>query len=69
MDEQDDIYDSGTFRLTISLGNDAMCTGSDVAASLRRIASSIEGGSRSGEAFDLNGNRVGAWGNDVSEEA
>ena len=62
-DEQDDIYDSGTFHLTISLGNDAMCTGHDVAAGLRQVAESVDSdGFRSGGVRDLNGNLVGEWG-------
>ena len=62
------------FELSITLGNDAMRTGNDVADALRRIVDRIQGphafgadGQKLGSAIkggtihDLNGNRCGAW--------
>jgi hypothetical protein len=58
------------FTLEIDLGNDAMQTGSDVAAALRRLAvklsdSLFDEGADHGRIMDLNGNKVGTW--EVSE--
>ena len=51
------------FTLRITLGNEAMQTPEDVAASLRDIANRLDWGMyrRSGEILDMNGNRVGEW--------
>ena len=51
------------FTLRIKLGNDAMQTPEDVAASLRDIANRLDWGMyrRSGEILDYNGNVVGDW--------
>lgn len=56
-------------RLQIGLGNDAMQTGTDVAAALRKIAARIDDEidgedmpvTLSQTILDLNGNRVGQW--------
>lgn len=56
-------------RLRIDLGNDAMQTGTDVAAALRKIAARIDDEidgedmpvTLSQTILDLNGNRVGQW--------
>lgn len=56
-----------TFTLTITLGNDAMQTGEDVAEALNRAADNLwgvtEGLTRedSGTVWDANGNTVGEW--------
>ena len=51
------------FTLRIELGNEAMQTPEDVAASLREIANRLDWGMyrRSGEILDMNGNTVGEW--------
>ena len=51
------------FTLRIKLGNEAMQTPEDVAASLRDIANRLDWGMyrRSGEILDYNGNKVGEW--------
>ena len=51
------------FTLRIKMGNDAMQTPEDVAASLRDIANRLDWGMyrRSGEILDMNGNKVGEW--------
>jgi hypothetical protein len=54
------------FTLTITLGNDAMQTGGDVAEALREVAGRIDdrrGGlfEDSGRIRDANGNTVGEW--------
>lgn len=54
------------FTLTVRFGNDAMQTGDDLAAALRRIAEQVEVlGEPAREfgrpVFDTNGARVGAW--------
>lgn len=64
------------FTLTIELGNDAMCTGEDIAASLHQTADRVEGAieyteeedgsfttlEHSGRPIlDTNGNKVGSW--------
>ncbi len=53
------------FTLTITLGNEAMQTGSDIAALLRRLASKIDNQDANqltgGKLMDLNGNCVGKW--------
>lgn len=60
-----------TVKVTISLGNDAMRTGADLAAAFRKLANQIESYNEDDlvAAFDdgakitirdLNGNRVGA---------
>ena len=53
---------TGTFRLGIELGNDAMQTPEDVADALRDIADRIERGDLTGGGIrDENGNTVGSW--------
>ena len=60
------------FVLVIELGNDAMQTGWDVAATLRRVASQMDHGDeltgensdvdlREHAIYDLNGNNVGSY--------
>ena len=51
------------FTLRIKMGNDAMQTPEDVAASLRDIANRLDWGMyrRSGEILDYDGNKVGEW--------
>ena len=51
------------FALQIRMGNEAMQTPEDVAASLRDIANRLDWGMyrRSGEILDMNGNKVGEW--------
>ena len=54
------------FRLSITLGNDAMQTPMDIAAALRDIADALDYTERdSGTIFDYNGNSVGRW--EISE--
>jgi hypothetical protein len=50
------------FKLTITLGNDAMQEPEDVAGALRNVVDKLESG-ETGEAsiLDLNGNKVGSW--------
>lgn len=52
------------FTLRIKLGNEAMQTSEDVAASLRAVANRLNYGidRQSGEILDYNGNKVGEWG-------
>ncbi|WP_406245864.1 hypothetical protein ACI7YT_12550 [Microbacterium sp. M] len=63
---------SNEFRLTITLGNDAMQTGNDIADALSESSAQLAGrygvdyldewtGLGAG-IFDANGNRVGRWG-------
>lgn len=57
---------SGTFTLSIELGNDAMTDPLDVANALREVAGRIEGAfnlTRGDDGFvrDENGNTVGRW--------
>jgi hypothetical protein len=57
------------FQLTITLGNDAMQTGDDVAAALHKAAEHVDGYDLKSKTlpgmvhaiFDANGNRVGNW--------
>ena len=55
------------FTLSITLGNDAMQTGNDVAEALNRAADDIWPNgwesmtNQHGTIFDVNGNRVGDW--------
>ena len=51
------------FTLRIKMGNEAMQTPEDVAASLRDVANRLDWGMyrRSGEILDYNGNKVGEW--------
>lgn len=58
------------FKLSITLGNDAMQTGADVADALMRTAAKFTeqvdfGPTERGTIFDLNGNLVGLF--EVSE--
>ena len=52
------------FTLRIKMGNEAMQTPEDVAASLRAVANRLDWGMyrRSGEILDYDGNKVGEWG-------
>jgi len=54
-----------TFTLKITLGNEAMQTGSDIARALRDIADDIEDQDQmsgtGGNIMDDNGNSVGKW--------
>lgn len=52
-----------TLTLIITLGNDAMQTGEDVAAALRTVAAKMEtaGTGANGRIRDTNGNTVGGW--------
>lgn len=51
------------FTLEIRLGSDAMQSGPDVAAALRKVADRIENGLEArGKIVDLNGNTVGEYG-------
>lgn len=47
------------FRLTISMGNDAMRTPADVATALERVAARLRAGATSGIIQDVNGAKVG----------
>lgn len=55
------------FRLTITLGNDAMRTSQDVADALQQVRTKISGypsyfeSDTSGTIKDANGNTVGTW--------
>lgn len=51
------------FTLTITLGNDAMQSATDVAHALFEAAEKIDARDdmRDGKIFDENGNRVGEW--------
>ena len=51
-----------TFTLNITLGNEAMQTGVDVAYALPEIQNDLGLGRTSGKVYDDNGNRVGEWG-------
>lgn len=55
--------DLGTFRLEITMGNDAMDSPADVAAALRVIADQLDADpwKHPRTVRDLNGNTVGAW--------
>lgn len=51
-----------TFTLTITLGNDAMQDGGDIAEALEWVADHTDiMGSREGSIRDRNGNTVGKW--------
>lgn len=56
-----------TFKLTIRLGNDAMCSSEDVAAALRKLADKLGHWGRfdgliiGSVIMDDNGNKVGNW--------
>lgn len=55
---------SRKFRLTITLGNDAMQTRDDVADALEKIAKRVRAMPCYGDTrpiFDINGNSVGEW--------
>ena len=52
----------GSFALKISLGNEAMQTGEDVARALRKVADKLDRGEDRGRVVDDNGNAVGEWG-------
>lgn len=62
---------SGTFVLSIDLGNAEMFSDADVARALRNTATKVEFGPKSafGRIYDVNGNRVGAWALTRKEEA
>ena len=49
------------FKLSITMGNDAMQTPEDVAAALREVASKMEDGHDEGSIRDVNGNKVGTF--------
>lgn len=55
------------FQLTITMGNDAMQSGEDIARALRKLASTldrvdvVESYYPSGPIKDDNGNKVGEW--------
>ena len=51
------------FTLRIKLGNEAMQTSEDVAASLRAVANRLDYvlDRSNGEILDYNGNKVGEW--------
>ena len=54
------------FTITITLGNDAMLTPTDVAETLNRVADTLWpqdkfGYGASGGLYDVNGNRIGDW--------
>ena len=54
-----------TFQLSISLGNDAMLVGQDIADALRGVADRVQNLGQathaSGFVHDVNGNTVGSW--------
>lgn len=58
-----------TFTLTITLGNDAMQTGEDVARALHSAAYHIEQHDSGRAIYDDNGNRVGSFGYSEPESA
>ncbi|HET6329215.1 MAG TPA: hypothetical protein VFF76_00370 [Holophagaceae bacterium] len=47
------------FKLSITLGNDAMQTSDDIATALERVAEHMRNGSDGGAIHDENGNAVG----------
>lgn len=57
------------FNVKITMGNDAMLNGYDIARALRSIADDVEEiveetgvtGEMQGKVMDLNGNSVGEW--------
>ena len=50
------------FKLKITLGNDAMRTGEDIAHALQEVADRVEQhDDTAGRIFDANGNTVGKW--------
>lgn len=50
------------FELSISLGNDAMQYGEDIADVLHKVAYTVEQQmNESGPIYDCNGNKVGEW--------
>jgi len=49
------------FNLKITLGNEAMQTGEDVAGALQKVAEAVAEGTQNGGIWDINGNRVGEW--------
>ncbi|MEK6794903.1 MAG: hypothetical protein AABZ39_09010 [Spirochaetota bacterium] len=50
---------TGTFRLQIELGNDAMQSRNDILVALKNVAIRIIGGEDDGKIMDENGNTVG----------
>jgi len=49
------------FKIWITLGNEAMQTGDDIARALRDVAAKLEGGEIEGTIRDENGNKVGTF--------
>ena len=49
------------FTVEITLGNEAMRSGSDVAGALREIAAKVETDQDAGTVRDINGNTVGEF--------
>jgi hypothetical protein len=61
----------GTFTLTVTLGNEAMCTTEDVADLLVNAATRIRNAGYAaieGKLRDANGNTVGSWSFDEGAE-
>lgn len=63
---------SGTFQLSIELGNAAMSTPADVGRALEKVAAALVVGSwdgiESGHIRDENGNTVGSWDVEVEDD-
>lgn len=49
------------FKLEITLGNDAMQTGEDIAEALCKVGEAVIVGVEKSGIWDINGNRVGHW--------
>lgn len=56
------------FTLTITMGNDAMKSRAHVVRALRTVIHDLRKGLKSFQIYDLNGNHVGHWGFEESEE-
>ena len=52
---------TGTFMVSIQLGNDAMQSARDIADALRVVANRVEDGVIHGKVMDVNGNWVGSF--------
>jgi hypothetical protein len=59
--EESDETLSGTFTLSISLGNAEMCEPEHVAAAVESLAERLMAGDEAGNVYDANGNTVGSF--------
>jgi hypothetical protein len=53
---------TGSFKLDIKLGNDAMQTDADIADALNEVITKLDRGTLEGTIKDFNGNTVGRFG-------